>query len=137
MAHSLPYFYGSLRKVKTVESAIGGEAMKDFLKWALLTGSVLALVLGVRVAVFLPQHLETVSVKDPAPIAAADGGCAVTAVKMHCSRDANPESQAMASGPRQGGSARADDSQTIEEQNMRCAARQVRIPCLQQTDRRS
>jgi hypothetical protein len=144
MAHSLPYFYAGLLKVEAVESINGSEAMKDFLQamkdfllGAMVVAAVLALVIGVRFAAFFPLHNEMMSVKDPAPIAAADGGCAVTAVKMHCSRDANPESQAMASGPRQRGSARAADSQTIEEQNMRCAARQVRIPCLQQTDRRS
>ena len=137
MTHSLPYFYGSLLKVETVENVRRGEAMKDFLKWALLTGSVLALVLGVRVAVFLPEHLETVTVTDPTPIAAADGGCAVTAVKMHCLRNANPEVQAMASVPRQSGAAGAADSESIAAQTMRCAARQVKIPCVQPADRRS
>ena len=111
--------------------------MEDFVKGALVLGAMLALVLGVRFAAFFPLHSEAMAVKDPAPIAAADGGCAVTAVKMHCLRDANPEGRAMASGPHQSGSAGAADSETIEEQNMRCAARQVRIPCLQQTDRRS
>jgi hypothetical protein len=111
--------------------------MKEFLKGALLTVVVLALVLGIRFAAFFPVHSEAMAANDPAPIAAADGGCAVTAVKMHCLRNANPKSQAMASAPRQGGSAGAADSETIAAQNMRCAARQVKIPCFQSTDRRS
>ena len=111
------------------------QAMKDFLLGAMVVAAVLALVMGVRFALFVPLHNEIMSVKDPAPVAAADGGCAVTAVKMHCLRDANPESQAMASGPRHSGS--AGSAESLEEQNIRCAARQVRIPCFQQSDRRS
>jgi hypothetical protein len=113
------------------------RATRDFLQMVVVAIAVLALLIGVRFALFAPLHNETMAVNDPVSIAAADGGCAVTAVKMHCLRDANPEGRAMASGPRQSGSAGAADSQTIEQQNMRCAARQVKIPCFQQTDRRS
>jgi hypothetical protein len=74
MPYSLPYFYGSLRKVKTVENARRGVAMKEFLKGALLTVVVLALVLGIRFAAFFPRHSEAMAMKDPAPIAAADRG---------------------------------------------------------------
>ena len=151
MPHSLPYFYAGLPRVEAVDSVNGGEAMKDFLQamkdflratkdflqMMVVATAVLALFMGIRFALYVPLHNETIGVKDPAPIAATDKGCAVTAVKMHCLRDAHPEGQAMASGPRQGGSEGAVDSETIEEQNMRCAARQVKIPCFQQTDRRS
>jgi hypothetical protein len=84
MPDSLPHFYGSLLKVKTVENAIGGEAMKEFVKGALLLAGVLVLVLGVRFAAFFPLHSEATAVMDPAPIAAADGSCAMTAAKMPC-----------------------------------------------------
>jgi hypothetical protein len=74
MTHSLPYFYGSLRKVKIVENVITGEAMKDFIKGAVLTVGVLALVLGARFAAFVHLPSEAMAVKDPAPVAAADRG---------------------------------------------------------------
>jgi hypothetical protein len=134
MPHSLPHFYGSLPKVKTVENVRRGEAMKDFLKGALLMIGVLALVLGVRFAAFFPLHGEAMAVKDPAPIAAADGGCAVRQVKMPCFRHANPEGGAMASVPLQ---SRSADSETIAAQDARCAVRQVKMPCFQHADRRS
>jgi hypothetical protein len=84
MPHSLPYFYGSLLKVKTVENVNRGEAMKDFVKGALLIVAVLALFMGIRFALFMPLHNETMGVKDRAPIAAADGGCAAAQVKIPC-----------------------------------------------------
>jgi cytochrome bd-type quinol oxidase subunit 1 len=84
MPHSLPYFYAGLLKVKAVEIVNRGEAMKDFVKGALVLGAVLALVSGVRFAVFGHLHSEAMSVKDPAPIAAADRGCAVRQVKFPC-----------------------------------------------------
>ena len=111
--------------------------MKDFVTGALVIVAVFALVMGIRFAAFFPLHSEAMAVKDSAPIAAADGDCAVTAVKMHCLRDANPESHAMASVPSQSGSAGAADSGTIAAQNIRCAARQVKIPCFQHGNRRS
>jgi hypothetical protein len=72
MTHSLPYFYGSLLKVKTVENAIRGLAMKDFVKGALVIIAVLALVLSVRVAFFAHLHGDIAAVNDAAPFAAAD-----------------------------------------------------------------
>jgi hypothetical protein len=84
MTHSLPYFYGNLSRVKTVESVNRGEAMKDFIKGALLIISVLALVLAARVALFLPLHHAAMSVTNPAPIAAAHRVCAAMAVEMPC-----------------------------------------------------
>jgi hypothetical protein len=141
MPHSLPYFYGSLRKVKTVENLITGETMKDFLRatrnfllGAMVVVAVLALFMGVRFALFVPLHNETIGAKDPALIAAADRGCGVMAVKMPCFRHAYPESRAMASVPLQSGSA---DAETIAAQDARCAVQQVKFPCLQPTDPRS
>ena len=72
MPHSLPYFYGSLLKVKTVENVNKGEAMKDFVKGALVVVAVLALVLAVRVAFFTHLHSDTAAAKDTAPFTAAD-----------------------------------------------------------------
>ena len=73
MPHSLPYFYGSLLKVKTVENVNKGEAMKDFVKGALVIIAVLALVLAVRVAFFTHLlHSDTAAAKDTAPFTAAD-----------------------------------------------------------------
>jgi hypothetical protein len=92
MPHSLPYFYGSLRKVKTVENVNRGEAMKDFLKGALLMIGVLALILGVRFAAFFSIHHEAMAVKDPAPITAADRGCTVQQAKMPCLQHTDPRS---------------------------------------------
>jgi hypothetical protein len=133
MPYSLPHFYGGLLKVETVESVNRGKAMKDYVKTTLVLGGILALVLIVRVAAF--AHLPNVAmvVKDPAPIAAADRDCGVMAVKMPCFRHANPEGRAMASVPRQRGSA---DAETIAARDTRCAVQQVKFPCLQHTDRR-
>jgi hypothetical protein len=111
------------------------QAMKDFLLGAIVVVAVLALFMGVRFALFVPLHNETMAVKDPAPIAAADTGCVVTARKMHCSQGA--EVQAMASGQRHSAPAGGVEPQTSEQQNTRCAARPVKFPCFQQTDRRS
>jgi len=72
MAHSLPYFYDSLLKVKTVENVNKGEAMKDFIKGALVIVAVLALFMGIRFALFMPLHNEIMGVNDAAPFAAAD-----------------------------------------------------------------
>jgi len=108
--------------------------MKDFLKATLVLGSMLALVLGARVAIYAHLHADTAAVTDPAPIAAADRGCAVRQVKMPCFQNANPEGGAMAPVPRQSGSAGAE---TIASQDMRCAVQQVKFPCLQHTDPRS
>ena len=58
--------------------------MKDFLKGALVIGGMLALVMGVRLAASWPLHHEAMAVTDPAPIAAADGGCSAQQVKMPC-----------------------------------------------------
>ena len=111
--------------------------MKDFVKGAMLMGGVLGLVLLVRVLAFAPLQHETIAVKEAAPIAAADRGCGVMAVKMPCFRHASPEGGAMASAPRQSGSAGATDSGTIAAQDARCAVRQVKMPCFQHADRRS
>jgi hypothetical protein len=137
MPYSLPHFYGGLFKVETVESGIGGKAMKDFVKATLVMGGLLALAMTVRVAAFAHLPNPAMAVKDPAPIAAADKGCGVMAVKMPCFRHANPEGWAMASVPRQSGSADAAGSATIAAHDTRCAVRQVKMPCLQPTDRRS
>jgi hypothetical protein len=134
MPYSLPYFYGRLLKVKTVENANRGEAMKDFLKGALVIAGMLALVVIARVAIVARQFNLPMAVKDPAPIAAVDGGCAVRQVKMPCFRHANPEGGAMAPVPLQSGSAGAE---SIASQDMRCAVQQVKFPCLQHTDPRS
>ena len=72
MPHSLPYFYASLPKVKTVENAIRGLAMKDFVKGALVVVAVLALVLAVRVAFFAHLHSDIAAANDMAPFTAAD-----------------------------------------------------------------
>jgi len=111
--------------------------MKDFLKAAVALGVLLALGLSARVAAFAYMHNETMAMKDPAPIVAADKGCGVMAVKMPCFRQANPEGGAVASVPRQSGSAGATGSGTIAAKDTRCAVRQVKMPCLQPTDRRS
>ena len=108
--------------------------MKDFLKTTLVLGSILALGLSVRVAAFVHMHGDTAAVTDPAPIAAADRGCAVRQVKMPCFRHAKPEGGAMASVPLQSGPAGAE---TITSQDVRCAVQQVKFPCLQHTDPRS
>jgi hypothetical protein len=92
MTHSLPYFYAGLLKVEAVESINRGEAMKDFLKGALLMIGVLALVLGVRFAAFVHLPNEAMAVKDPAPIAAADRGCTVQQMKMPCFQPADRRS---------------------------------------------
>jgi hypothetical protein len=113
------------------------QSVKDFLLGAMVVIAVLALFMGVRFALFVPLHNETMAAKDPAPIAAADAGCVVTARKMHCPQGAKQEVQAIASGPRHSGSAGGIEQQTSEEQNTRCAARQVKFPCFEQTDRSS
>lgn len=108
--------------------------MKDFFKVALLIVGMLVLVLSLRVAAFVHLHSDTTAVKDPAPIAATDGGCGVMAVKMPCFRHANPEGRAMASVSRQSGSVGAE---TNAAQDIRCAARQVKMPCFQNANLRS
>ena len=108
--------------------------MKDFVKATLVLGAMLALVLSARVAAFGYLHSETAAVTRPAPIAAADRGCGLMAVKFPCFRHASPGGRATASAPRQSGSA---ESQTIAAQNTRCAVRQVKMPCFQHTELRS
>ena len=66
--------------------------MKDFVKGALVLVAVLALVLGVRFAAYFPLHSEATAVKDLAPIAAADRGCAVEQAKMPCLQSADRRS---------------------------------------------
>jgi hypothetical protein len=84
MAHSLPYFYGSLPKVKTVENVRRGEAMKDFLKGALMTVVALALVLGIRFAAFVHLPNEAMAVNDPVPVATASrAGSEYTVLATH------------------------------------------------------
>jgi hypothetical protein len=107
---------------------------KDFLQMMAVATTVLALFVGIRFAHYVPLHNETIGVKDPAPIAATDGGCAVRRVKMPCFWQANPEGGATAPVPRRNGSARAE---AIEPQDIRCPVRQVKFPCLQHTDPRS
>jgi cytochrome bd-type quinol oxidase subunit 1 len=128
MAHSLPRFYAALPTVKAVEYAKRGDAMKDFFKAALWMAGLLALVIGVRVAAFVNLHHEALGTENPAAMAAMDGGCAVTDVKMPCFRKANPETAA----PRQ-----SADLGTVVPQDPRCAARAVKMPCLQGADKRS
>jgi len=108
--------------------------MKDFLKATAVLGGMLALVISARVAIYAHLHADTAAVTDPAPIAAADRGCAVRQVKMPCLRHANPERGAMVSAPLQTGSAGAE---TIASQDTRCAVQQVKFPCLQLTGPRS
>jgi len=108
--------------------------MKDFLQTAMVAIAALALFIGVRVAYFLPLHNEVIGMKDAAPIAAADSGCGVMAVKMPCFRHANPEGQTTASVPVQSSPA---DAETMAARDTRCAARQVKFPCFQNTDKRS
>jgi hypothetical protein len=134
MPHSLPHFYGDLIKVKAVENANEGVAMKDLLKAALLLGGMLTLILIARVTAFVPMHSEANAAQDPAPIATSDSGCAVRQVKMPCFRHANPESRAMAPVRRESG---PKDVETILSQDIRCAMQQVKFPCLQHTDWRS
>ena len=107
--------------------------MKDLVRAALVLGSMLALVLGARVAIYTHQHSDTAAVMDPAPIAAAERDCGVMAVKMPCFRHANPQGGATASAPVQSGPASAE---TIAAREARCAAQQVKFPCLH-TDSRS
>ena len=64
--------------------------MKDFLLGAMAVVALLALFVGLRFAV--PLHYETMGVKDPAPIAAAVGGCAVRQVKFPCLQHTDPRS---------------------------------------------
>jgi hypothetical protein len=134
MSYSLPLFYAGLLRVKTVDSVIGGDAMKDFLQGAAVIVTLLALFMGVRIALFVPLHNEMIGVKDPAPIAAADGGCGVMQVKMPCFRHAKLET---ASVPRQSGSAGSAGAETVTARDTRCAEQQVKFPCLQHTDSRS
>ena len=108
--------------------------MKDFVKATLVLGAMLALVLGARVAAFGYLHSEAAAVKEPAQIAAADRGCAERHVKMPCFRSANPEGLAVASVPRESGSA---ETRTIAGEDPRCALRQVKMPCFQHTESRS
>ena len=108
--------------------------MKDILKAALVIAVMLALVVIGRVAIVARQFNQPMAVEDPAPIAAADRGCGVMAVKMPCLRHANPESRAMASLPLQSGPA---DAETIAARDTRCGVQQVKFPCLQHTDPRS
>jgi len=58
--------------------------MKDFLKAALVMGGMLALAMIVRVMVFVPLHSDIAAVKDPAPLATANGGCAAQQTKTPC-----------------------------------------------------
>lgn len=111
--------------------------MRDFFKATLLLSSILALILIARVAAFVPLHSDVTAVKDPAPIAAADRGCAVRQVKMPCFRQANREGGAMATVPLQSAAAAAADAGTIAARDTRCAALQVKFPCLQHSDWRS
>ena len=111
--------------------------MKDFVKATLVLGAMLALVLSARVAAFGYLHSETAAVTRPAPIAAADRGCGLMAVKFPCFRHASPEGRTTASAPRQTGSAGTANPQTIAGQNTRCAVRQVKMPCFQHTESRS
>jgi len=97
-------------------------------------GGMLPLILVVRVLAFVPLYHETMALKEAAPIAAADRGCGVMAVKMPCFRHTNPEGGAMASVSLQRGSAGA---KTIAAQDARCTVQQVKFPCLQHTGPRS
>ena len=110
------------------------RATKDFLQMVVVASAVLALFIGIRFALYVPLHNETMGVKDPAPIAATDGGCAVRRVKKPCFWQTNPEGGATAPVPRQKGAARAE---AIVSQDLRCPVRQVKFPCLQHTDPRS
>jgi hypothetical protein len=148
MPHFLPYFYVGLLRVEAVEGVNGGEAMKDlpqamkdflratkdFLQMMAVATAVLALFMGIRFALYVPLHNETIGVEDPAPIAATGGGRAVRRVKMPCFWQANPQGGATAPVPHRNGSARA---LAIESQDIRCPVRQVKFPCLQSTDPRS
>jgi hypothetical protein len=129
MTHLISNFYAALHRLETVENARRGEAMKDFLKPALVMGGMLVLAVSVRVAAFVHLPSETEAATDSAPIAAAaaDRGCAVRQVKMPCFQHANPEGAAMAPVPLQSGPAAAE---TIASQDLRCATQQVKFPCL-------
>jgi hypothetical protein len=84
MTHSLPFFYGSLFKVKTVENVIGGNSMKEFLQVMMVAIPVLALFMVVRFAIFMPLHNETMAVKDPAPVATANRDCVEQQANTPC-----------------------------------------------------
>ena len=108
--------------------------MKDFLKTSMVLVALLALFMGVRIALFAPLHREMLAATVPAPIAAADRGCAVRQVKMPCFQHANPEGGVVAPVPLQSAPAGAE---TIATKDMRCATQQAKFPCLQHTDSRS
>jgi len=84
MTHSLPFFYGNLPKVESVEILGTGATMKDFLKAALVLGMVLALGLSARVAAYAYLHSDATDAKRPTSVAAADSGCAARQVKFPC-----------------------------------------------------
>jgi hypothetical protein len=83
MPHSLPYFYGILRKLKTVEYARRGVAMKDLLKATLVIAGMLALVVIARVAIVARQFNQPMAVKDQAPVAPADRASEITVLAIH------------------------------------------------------
>jgi hypothetical protein len=136
MTHLIPHFYATLHRLKAVENARRGAAMKDFLKPALVMGGMLILAVSVRVAAFVHQSGVNAPATEAAPIAAtaADGGCAVRQVKMPCFQHANPEAAPMAPVPLQSGPASAE---TIASQGLRSAAQQAKFPCLQHKNPRS
>jgi hypothetical protein len=134
MTHLIPNFYATLHRLNAVENAKRGEAMKDFLKTSMVLVALLALFMSLRFALFAPLHREMLAATVPAPIADAEGGCAVRPVKMPCFRHANPEGGVVAAVPLQSGSA---DAATIATQDVRCAAQQAKFPCLHHKTPRS
>jgi hypothetical protein len=63
--------------------------MKEFIKGALLTAGVLALVMGVRIAAFVPLHNETIAVENPAAIAKVNRSCTTQQTNTPCVQHTN------------------------------------------------
>jgi hypothetical protein len=116
-----------LPRMNAVECAKGGNAMKDFLKAVLAMGSLLTLVLGVRVAAFFHIPDTALATQDSPVVASTDGGCAVMNVKMPCFRQAKSAADALR---------QSVDSETFVPQDPRCATRAIKMPCLQGADKR-
>jgi hypothetical protein len=63
--------------------------MKDFIKGSMLTVGLLALFMGVRFAVFMPLHHETMVVENPTAIAKANRSCTTQQANTPCVQHTN------------------------------------------------
>ena len=57
--------------------------MKDFLKTSMVLVALLALFMGLRIALFVPLHNEMMAVEDSVPVAATDKATEIAVLATH------------------------------------------------------